>query len=157
MNSDEIYTIAKYMKLENFLGVFASDQLDMITDKSEGLLVFNTDTSDNIGQHWISMYLSKKQLMYFDSLASEFYKSNFIRSLFVKLGKDVFINKVQTQTEQSDKCGVHALVFCLIMSKNGSVDRFENFLKSFLSLKIGEREILSLEYFDILINHGGYN
>ena len=151
MNSNEINAMIKHVNVKNFLGVFAVDQLNMITKKSEGLLVFNTDTSDKIGQHWISIHLSKERMIYYDSLSTEFYKSDYFKSLSMRLGKELIINKIQTQSELSDRCGIHCLVFCFIMSRGGTVERFKNFLKSFYPLKIGLREVLSLEYFDILV------
>ena len=118
MNSNEINAMIKHVNVKNFLGVFAVDQLNMITKQSEGLLVFDTDTSDKIGQHWISIHLSKERMIYYDSLSTEFYKSDYFKSLFMRLGKELIINKIQTQSELSVKCGIHCLVFCFIMSRD---------------------------------------
>ena len=156
MNSHEINTVVKFMNLNNFLGVFAVDELDIITNQSEGLLVFNTDTSEKNGQHWISICLTNDKLIYYDSLMIDFYKSDHLKNLVSRLGKDLIINRIQTQSELSDKCGFHCLVFCMIMSGKGSVNRFKSFLESFHPLKLHQRENLSLEYFNILVRHGGW-
>ena len=46
--------------LKKFLGVFAVDELTLIPKGRTGLLIFDTDTSQNTGQHWIALCITKK-------------------------------------------------------------------------------------------------
>ena len=66
MNSIELENIAKKLKLEDFLGVFAVDELMQIPPKKCGMLIYNTDTSEKKGQHWIALCISKEDVFYFD-------------------------------------------------------------------------------------------
>ena len=58
MDSNQLNRYAEKLKLANFMGVFASDELSLIPQSQTGLLIFNTDSSKNSGQHWISLCLS---------------------------------------------------------------------------------------------------
>ena len=54
MNSNEINELAETLVIKDFIGVFAVDELTLIPKGRTGLLIFNTDTSQNTGQHWIA-------------------------------------------------------------------------------------------------------
>ena len=75
MDSNEINKFAQTLEIEDFLGVFAVDELTLIPKNRTGLVIFNTDTSQNIGQHWIALCITKNNIYYFDSLFSEFQHS----------------------------------------------------------------------------------
>ena len=75
MDSNEINKFAQTLGLGDFIGVFAVDELTLIPKSRTGLLIFNTDTSQNIGQHWIALCVTKNNIYYFDSLSSEFQHS----------------------------------------------------------------------------------
>ena len=48
MDSNEINKFAKQFGLNKFLGVFAVDELSLIPKTRHGLVIFNTDTSQNV-------------------------------------------------------------------------------------------------------------
>ena len=73
MNSNEINILARKLKIENFLGVFAADQLITVEGYQKGVLIVNTKTSDQIGEHWIGICLSKSNIIYYDSLNGNFH------------------------------------------------------------------------------------
>ena len=58
MDTHQLESIAKKLKLEDFLGVFAADQLSLIPPGKCGSLILNTDTSEKKGQHWIALCIS---------------------------------------------------------------------------------------------------
>ena len=66
MDSNEINKFAKTWGIQDFIGVFAVDELTLIPKGRNGLLIFNTDTSQNTGQHWIALCITKNNIYYFD-------------------------------------------------------------------------------------------
>ena len=154
MDSNEINTIVRQIGITNFLGVFAVNELILIPPKTEGILIFNTEPAQENGQHWIAICINKTNVFYYDSLNSDFYLSEHLVHFFQQIRKTVFLNDVQIQTDKSDNCGVHCLVFCFVMSKIGNLNMFKSFLKTFDSLNIAHREKLSLAYFTVIKQYG---
>jgi hypothetical protein len=154
MDTNEINIIVKSLDISNFLGVFAVNELIFIPSKSRGTLIFNTEPAQENGQHWIAICINNASVFYYDSLNTDFYLSEYVVEFFQRLGKNVFLSKIQIQTEQSDNCGVHCLVFCFVMSKMGNLNSFKSFLKPFDSLNIAQREKLSLAYFTVIKQYG---
>ena len=152
MNSNEINILARNLKIDSFLGVFAADELIGIDAYKRGVLICNTNPSNKIGEHWIALCLSKSAIIYYDSLNTNFYKSNFIQLFLEKHNKNFLRNNFQIQTFTSERCGIHSIVFCFILGHKSNKRTFQQFLKSFASLKLPERESLSLQYFLSLCN-----
>ena len=150
MNSNEINEYAKLFDIQDFIGVFAIDQLSLIPKSKTGLVIFNTDTSESIGQHWIALHITKRRIFYFDSLVSMFQDSLDFERYMSYTNKKLVWNKIQIQPYLSDKCGIHCLVFCYAMQKNKKKTDYETFLRPFLHSSIEERECLSLYYFDLI-------
>ena len=59
MDSNEINLFAKQFRIKRFLGVFAVDELSLIPRNRHGLVIFNTDTSQSLGQHWLALCITK--------------------------------------------------------------------------------------------------
>ena len=150
MDSNKIIEFAKLFEISDFLGVFAVDELALIPKSRTGCVIFNTDTSDSIGQHWIALRITKRKILYFDSLVSQFQESSDFNKYMNTTNKELVWNKIQIQTYFSDKCGIHCLVFCYAMQKNKNKKDYENFLKAFLNSSIKERESLSVYYFNLI-------
>ena len=98
MNSNEINKIVKELKIEPFLGVYAADELIDIDIYKRGVLICNTNPSNQIGEHWVALCLSKSAIIYYDSLNTNFYKSNFIQLFLKKHSKNFLRNNFQIQT-----------------------------------------------------------
>ena len=150
MDSNKIIEFAKLFEISDFLGVFAVDELTLIPKRRTGLVIFNTDTSDSTGQHWIALCITKRKILYFDSLVSKFQESPDFNKYMSYTNKELVWNKIQIQSYLSDKCGIHCLVFCYAMQKNKKKTDYETFLGPFLHSSIEERECLSLYYFDLI-------
>ena len=150
MDSNKIIEYAKLFEIKDFIGVFAVDELISIPKRRTGLVIFNTDTSDSIGQHWIALCITKRKILYFDSLVSKFQESPDFNKYMSYTNKELVWNKIQIQSYLSDKCGIHCLVFCYAIQKNKKKKDYENFLKPFFSSSIQERESLSLYYFSLI-------
>ena len=150
MDSNEINKFAEQFGIKNFLGVFSVDELSLIPEDRLGLLIFNTDTSQGIGQHWVGLCITKTSILYFDSLNCKFQYSTHFINFLKNSKKKLFWNTIQIQTEISEKCGIHCLVFCYAMQNNKNRRSYKNFLNTFLNLSIDEREQLSLYYFNLI-------
>ena len=150
MDSNKLIEYAKLFEITDFLGVFAVDELTLIPKGRTGLVIFNTDTSDSIGQHWIALCITKRKILYFDSLVSKYQDSSDFQKYVNNTNKELVWNKIQIQSYLSDKCGIHCLVFCYAMQKNKNQKDYQVFLKTFLNSTIKERECLSLYYFNLI-------
>ena len=150
MDSNEINKFAKTWGIQDFIGVFAVDELTLIPKGRTGLLIFNTDTSQNTGQHWIALCITNNNIYYFDSLSSEFQHSIQFQEYMTFAKKKLTWNTIQIQHDLSDKCGIHSLVFCYAMRKKRNRTNYENFLNNFFNLSIEKREQLSLEFFSLI-------
>ena len=115
-----------------------------------GILIFNTDSSESSGQHWISLCITKECVLYFDSLNLNFQFSDDISDFLIKLDKNLIMNTIPIQTMDSSNCGKHCLVFCYVMSFEKSVNQYKRWLQTFSSYNIQEREELSLAYFELM-------
>ena len=82
MDSNQLNKYAK--RFSDFLGVFASDELSLLPKTDTGILIFNTDSSESPGQHWISLCITKECILYFDSLHLNFQFSNDVSDFLVK-------------------------------------------------------------------------
>ena len=152
MDSNEINKFAQIWGFEDFIGVFAVDELTLIPKGRTGLLIFNTDTAQNIGKHWIALCVTKNNMYYFDSLSGEFQHSIHFEEYVKFAKKRLTWNTIQIQHNLSDKCGIHCLVFCYAMRKKRNRTNYESFLNNFLNLSIEKREQLSLEFFSLIKN-----
>ena len=150
MDSNQLNGYAKSMRFTDFLGVFASDELSLLPKTDTGILIVNTDSSENSGQHWISLCITKECILYFDSLNFNFQLSDDISDFLVRFDKSVVMNAIPIQTNESINCGKHCLVFCYIMSFEKSVNQYKRWLQTFSSYNIQEREELSLAYFELI-------
>ena len=150
MDSNQLNKYATSLKFKDFLGVFASDELSLLPKTDTGILIFNTDSSESSGQHWISLCITKECVLYFDSLNLNFQFSDDISDFLIKLDKNLIMNTIPIQTMDSSNCGKHCLVFCYVMSFEKSVNQYKRWLQTFSSYNIQEREELSLAYFELI-------
>ena len=153
MDSNQLNKYAKRLRLTDFLGVFASDELSLLPKTDTGILIFNTDSSESSGQHWISLCITKECILYFDSLNFDFQFSDDISDCLVKFDKNVVMNAIPIQTNDSINCGKHCLVFSYVMSFEKSENQYKRWLQTFSSYNIQEREELSLAYFELIISN----
>ena len=150
MDSNEINKFAEQFRINKFLGVFAVDELSLIPKNRHGLVIFNTDTSQSVGQHWVALCITKTRIFYFDSLNIKFQYSTHFTDFMKYTKKELIWNTIQIQSNISEKCGIHCLVFCYAMQKYKNKRGYKNFLKTFLDLSIEEREQLSVYYFNLI-------
>lgn len=123
MNSLQLLNIVNqdpHLK-EQFLGIFASDQLpEKITSKPCALIV-NTDPSDQPGQHWVAIYVSKEgSLEYFDSFGFYPFIDSF-KTFINNNCSDGSFNAKRLQSETSMVCGLYCIYFLVHRARNISL------------------------------------
>ena len=152
MNSNQLKFIANKLQIQNFLGVFAVDELSLLPMGSCGSLIFNTDTSEKKGQHWIAICLTANKIFYFDSLNVNFLFTSEVTKFLLRNKKELFFNKIKTQVDNSNTCGIHCLVFCLYMSKLDVKEKsFITFFFQFITFQCFPKGINN--DFDLLQHH----
>lgn len=122
---------------KNFVGVFPSNYLPNVKfTKFPAYFIINTcttfdsiflETIQEIGCHWVCVIVDRFNVIFFDSSAQDFHKTNPHISKFLKIqNKPIITSSVAIQPLESNLCGLYVLVFLSHASKGTS-------LKSFLS------------------------
>ena len=153
MDTHQLNYFAGQLGIKNFMGTFAVDELLTISEDRCGLMIFNTESSEKKGQHWIAVCISKTNVFYYDSLNLDFIFQIEISNFLLRLKKNVFYNKIITQPAVSNKCGVHCLVFCFHMTEIQSFQRYKQFLKAYIPFELVQRDELTFKYFLSLLNN----
>lgn len=106
MDSIDIRTLLSH--IPNFLGVFPSDCLPLIKNKfNQFALIVNTDSSENIGTHWLAIIVRNNVCYYFDSFGG-LPKVKNIRS-FCEQFKSCIYNREKHQMIQEITCGAYCI------------------------------------------------
>ena len=150
MDSNDLINIANRLKISNFLGVFADDQIRGIKRNQIGTMIVNTDPSYLPGGHWLSLFLRDKDIFVYDPLSLYINKSDNLKKFLIRMNKTLHFNTIQIQRVDSVMCGYHALVFCFVMKNGGNEEKFNSFLQTFASYNVIDREQLSLTYYTII-------
>ena len=99
MNNYEIENILIYNK--NFLGCYASDQIDILPKTLPKSLIINTANSGSDGEHWVALVLQENRCFYFDYFGLPIISTNilhFLHNLLV-IGKDITDNRDKSAAE----------------------------------------------------------
>jgi hypothetical protein len=111
-----------------FLGTFPCDLHPKTKNKKQFCLVFNLSKHDTKGSHFIAVFASEKEIIYFDPFGKKLtntYIKKFIKNS--KIGRKQITNSKCIQSCSSIFCGFFCLGF-LLSQKNGIK------LKSFTSI-----------------------
>ena len=108
------FEIAEYYKNEpRCNGVYSRDNLPKAIKK--GAYVINLDEYDDVGTHWIALYVLNKQVIYFDSFGVE-YIPNEVKKFIGD--KDTISNIFRLQACDSIMCGYFCVAFIHYMFDN---------------------------------------
>lgn len=106
MNTIDIKSLLSH--IPNFLGVFPSDCLPTISDKSKTFgLVVNTDSSDRSGTHWLAVVVQNGICHYFDSFGG-LPKVKTIHQ-FCEQFTSCFFNREKHQNMHEVTCGAYCV------------------------------------------------
>jgi hypothetical protein len=130
LSNDYVSKIGKKFLGKSFLGVFACDEKPRLKNRSNFKIIFNTDTHDSEGEHFVAVAKQKKKLIYFDSFGKNV-ENEMIQKFIdenLKTGDKYFYNCIQIQADESNFCGFYCVAFLMSMNKKMS---FQNFISSF--------------------------
>lgn len=112
-----------------FYGVFARDKLPKRIPKKPGILIVNTDTSNNEGEHWIAIYLGVHgRSEYFDSFGLA-PRSNDIKKFLKKNSLNYIYNQKVLQPVFSETCGYFVFYYAHRKAKGCTMNRIVNNLR----------------------------
>ena len=141
MNNYEIENILIYNK--NFLGCYASDQIDILPKTLPKSLIINTANSDTDGEHWVALVLQKKRCFYFDSFGLPIMNKNILH--FLQKYKKVMYSDICIQDINSVKCGKFCIGFIKYVNSKKS---YNDFISKFDFVKLYKNdEIVENIYF----------
>ena len=111
----------EYYKNEaRFNGVYSRNNLSKIKN---GAYVISLGEYENIGTHWIALFLKNNEVIYFDSFGVEYVPKEikkFIRN------KDIRTNIFRIQDYNSIMCGYFCILFIDFMFKRKTSNDFTN-------------------------------
>ena len=100
----------------NFAGVMAYDELPEIIEDYPTGLVFNTDSSKQSGEHWISIYFDRnKNAQYMCSFGTQPYGR--LVTLLERNSYQTKYNTTQLQSILSDVCGYYSAYHLLTAAR----------------------------------------
>ena len=114
---------AYYQNEPRFNGVFSRDNLPSTI--KNGAYVINLDECQDIGTHWVALYVNNKTVTYFDSFGVEHIPKEIIK--FIESGfpdnKNMITNIFRIQAYDSIMCGCFCIGFInFIFNGNSSTD-----------------------------------
>ena len=129
MYSSQITQIlrANPMTSKIFEGCFPCDLLPSLK-KCPTALIVNLDPHEKQGSHWITLYVEKDQIFYFDSLALPV--SSCIVKSFLKNFKIVKRNVRLYQSPLSKTCAHHCISLIYYLSQGYSIFKYITLLDS---------------------------
>ena len=147
--NDEIDELMRKHKKQGFKGTYAVDQLSSLhfNPKEQSFsFVMNTEPSNVAFGHWVSIYVTKDKLEYFDPFGEEPSKrfKKAIKQMIQKWSPDNYlqfkINRIKFQRNNSNNCGYFAMKFLVDRYKGIPFKDATGFTKLEQSLK-GEKMI----------------
>jgi hypothetical protein len=132
---DSILTTDPFAK-KIFQGVYARDEIniEVLLQQSKPTsdfshFVCNLDRRDKPGSHWILIELnhSKKEIFYFDSYGLPPFFTDLLSTLH-QTNYPITWNKFQLQSLSTTVCGQYCIIFCLLRSRNYSIQNILNLL-----------------------------
>jgi hypothetical protein len=123
--------------------VCAVDELSSITNVSvlPRIFIVNTDTHDQPGKHWVSLYLPQDgPVEFFDPLGKEpkFYSEMFVNFIFSHSSEFVY-NSKRFQADSSRACGQFCLFYCALRCRGTSM---HNILTKFSDDKLANDKLV---------------
>jgi hypothetical protein len=116
--------------------------------KNNHFLVFNSDKSNEQGEHWLCFYKEKKKLLCFDSLGIDHKKSVLLKEFCKFKGiTEIYINETQFQLSTSETCGQFVIYFLIQKSYNKDLD-FLDLLEDIFEKNLYENETKVKHFFE---------
>lgn len=133
-----------------FKGVYACNQIPHKKIKESTLYVVNLQTSDNVGDHWVSIFLTPNQFELFDSGGRLLVDHVYLNHLkMFHSDKKFKYNPKQIQGYRSDLCGEFVCLFAIAKATSISTKKF---VDVFNAKNLDDNDYLVLRYFKKYFN-----
>ena len=132
----------------SFNGTFSIDNIPVFDDDVFSIII-NLSKQNEIGTHFIAVYVLENKIIYFDSFGNQLNNSSLKRYL-KKYKKSIIFSNIQLQNLLSSHCGFFCIAFILCIENNITLD---NFLEKFYRKKLHLNDYICVEIIKIFINH----
>ena len=130
-----------------FIGTFAIDTIPKSL-KKDHFLIFNSETSDKKGQHWLCLYKEQKRLLCFDSIGIDMIKKQLLEQYCQLKGvTEIIFNETQFQLSTTDTCGKFVIYFLVQKSYNKDLNFTELLEEIFVDVP-SKNEVVIQKFFD---------
>ena len=124
-----------------FNGVFSRDNLPNTI--KNGAYVINLDEYNDIGTHWVALYVNNKTITYFDSFGVEHIPKEIMKFI---IGKKITANIYRIQAYDSIMCGYFCIRFINFMFNGKSLTDYTNL---FSTNDFNKSDDIILNYFGL--------
>ena len=132
----------------SFNGTFSIDNIPVFNDDVFSIII-NLSKQNEIGTHFIAVYVLENKIIYFDSFGNQLNNSSLKRYL-KKYKKPIILSKIQIQNLLSSHCGFFCTAFILCIENDITLD---DFLKKFYRKKLHLNDYICVKIIKIFINH----
>ena len=108
---------------KEFLGCFPFDKLPPFPTAFPKSIIINTHKSNQPGEHWVALVLTKKHCFYFDSFGLPIINKTIVEYLD-SYYKVVRYSSVCIQHVESNKCGEFCIVFVVQVKSKHTYKKF---------------------------------
>ena len=103
--------IEEFLQMKkNFLGCFPCNQLPSFPKLLPKSMVVNTDKAGESGEHWVALFLTKNECLYFDSFGLPILEKSLLIYLRSHYTSAIYSN-ICIQEYKSDRCGLFCIGF----------------------------------------------
>ena len=140
--------LMKKISSRSFNGTFSIDNIPVFDDDVFSIII-NLSKQNEIGTHFIAVYVLENKILYFDSFGNQVNDSSLKRYL-KKYRKSIIFSNIQLQNLLSSHCGFFCVAFILCIENGMSLD---NFLKQFYRNNLHLNDYICVNIIKIFINH----
>ena len=106
----------------SFRWTFSIDNIPVFEDDVFSVII-NLSKQNEIGTHFIAVYVLENKIIYFDSFGNQLNNSSLKRYL-KKYKKPIILSKIQIQNLLSSHCGFFCIAFILCIENGITLDDF---------------------------------
>ena len=132
----------------SFRGTFSIDNIPVFEDDVFSVII-NLSKQNEIGTHFIAVYVLENKIIYFDSFGNQLNNSS-LKKYLKKYKKPIILSKIQIQNLLSSHCGFFCIAFILCIENGITLD---DFLKKFYRKKLHLNDYICVKIIKIFINH----
>lgn len=126
---------------KSFLGVFPCDVFPNTRRRKSFSIIFNTGSSLSEGEHFIAIFVSDKNILFFDSFGEPI-SNDFIKNFLLNFNNFYYMYDSKIQDDQSNFCGFYCLAFLMNLYKNGDTHKFISKFQQGTNLMMNDKKIV---------------